>query len=292
MKNYLLENVAFQEYEDWKQGLREILDNEPIWESIQDKKLIKELDNMLESELQFIPLIYRFNEGQWEVDVKHAFFNQLPSEAKKTSLEIAEKAIYHMFNFGQGLSRDNRVNRCYKNALTMLNAHIKEFEGTFKQFLKEFNDEQQKENNIAFKIKDRIFFTRIDNLDTIYAKYYGMSKQDKKELEECYVYNNLREMRNCEKEIDKTKLISMGKEILNKDQQERWGRDVETYVHDEDSKKMMLRVLHAVKNLQIGVDAKKIRCNSYNEGQLIFQYSHDKEFLKQILNLNEKFREL
>lgn len=292
MRNYLLENVAFQEYEDWKQGLREILDDEPIWEPIQDKKLIKELDNMLESELQFIPLIYRFHEGKWEVDEKHAFFNQLPSEVKKTSLEIAEKAIYHMFNFGQGLSRDNRVNRCYKNALTMINAHIKKFEGTFKQFLKEFNDEQQKGNNVAFKIKDRIFFTRIDNLDTIYAKYYGMSKQDKKELEECYVYNNLREMRNCEKEIDKTKLISMGKEILGKDQQERWTRDVESYVRDEESKKMMLRVLHAVKNLQIGVDVKKIKFNNYNEGQLIFQYSHNKEFLKHMLNLNEKFNEL
>lgn len=234
MDNKLLENIAFQEHEDWKRDILSILNNEPRWFIIRDVNLAAKLDEQDSGEVPFVPSVYRKNNGEWEADLLHANFYQLPREYKGTCLGLAEKAIYILQNFGKGLSKDNRLNRCYKNALIMLGATEKQFEGNIEDFVKEFLMEKTKGNNVVYKIDGAYIFTKFDNPSTIYAKIYGMSQKDKCELEDYYAINNSHQMRDLDRgsQLSIEDIMARGEQVIPQAYHEDWEKCVKKYTEE------------------------------------------------------------
>lgn len=232
MNNKLLENVAFQEYEEWKRDILSILSDEPRWMGITDTNLIAKLDKAESEDVPFIASVYRKNNGQWEVDVLHANFYELPREYKGECLGIAERAITIIQNFGKGLSRDNRINRCYKNALTMINATDKQFDGDLEEFIKDFMTE--KGSNIVYRLENAYIFTRFDTIDTIYAKIFGLSQKDKLDLEDYHAINNSRQLRELKRtrQFDINEIISRGEKVIPKYLHSEWETCVKEYYNN------------------------------------------------------------
>ena len=189
MGNILVESIAFQEHEDWKKDITSLLDNQPIWQNVKDAELENKLNDMLNGEVSFVPSIYRNDNGKWEVDIAHAYYSQLPDDLKRAYCGLAEKALYHVENLGKGLSSNNRVRRCYENALKMLSAKSKTFEGEIGELLKAVTESQQKRQNVVYRCENQYIFTKFDNIDTIYAKIYGMSKEDRQKYE-CLLFHH------------------------------------------------------------------------------------------------------
>ncbi len=234
MDNKLLENIAFQEHEDWKKDILSLLNNEPRWFPVKDANLVAKLDEQDSGEVPFVPSVYRKNNGEWEVDVLHANFYQLPKEYKETCLGLAERAVYILQNFGKGLSKDNRLNRCYKNALTMLSATEKQFEGNLEDLVKEFLGEKAKGNNFVYKIDGAYIFTKFDNPSTIYAKIYGMSHKDKHDLEDYYAINNSHQMRELDRgsQLSIEEIMARGEQVIPQILHEEWEKYVNKYTEE------------------------------------------------------------
>lgn len=230
MNNKLLENIAFQEFEDWKSDLSKILSDEPRWFTITDENLIAKLEAQDSGEVPFVPSVYRKDNGNWEVDVAHANFFQLPYGYKKDFLAFANRAIYIIQNFGKGLSKGNRINRCYKNALTMLSATEKQFEGDIEDFVKQFLSDKAKGDNIVYKIDDSYIFTKLDTLQAVYAKIYKMSQQDKKELEDYYAIDNYYQIKHFDSsKVSVEEIIARGEKVIPPILHEDWEKCVEKY---------------------------------------------------------------
>ncbi len=280
MDNKLLENIAFQEHEEWKRDILAILNDEPRWFVVKDANSVASLDAQFGSKTAFVPSVYRKVNDNWEVDVLHANYYQLPGDYKETCLGIAEKAVSVLQNFGEGLGRDERIVRCYKNALTMLNATDKQFEGSLADFIKDFRKEQAEGNNVFYRLNDACVFTKFDTVETIYAKVYGMSQKDKAKYDKFYASNSVNRKKRLQEngEISIEEIIARGKKVIPQSLHSEWSKSVVEYLEDYNNlqasfgwdkgvdkktmesgaKRSLLKVIQLIDALNKGKDIKTV----------------------------------
>lgn len=257
MNNILIENVAFADYEDWKRDTIGLLGDHRVWEKVEDQKLEQKLDSL--SEEEFIPSVYRkAGDGKWEVDILHAYFSQLPERLQREHYNFAEKAIFHVEQFGKGLSRSYRVNKCFSNAQTMLSAMKAPFEGEFEMLLQKFNEEKASKRNFVFSYKNAQLFTRLDDENTIYGKVYGMTKTDYEEYKEACLFNRQREYRNALRGDKLDNIVARGEKVIPQHLHGLWEKCCYVYQNDKKASLTLLKVLHLLERLDKGEDFEKV----------------------------------